>query len=65
MKDASQNALVAARLMNREQEQQIEQELESKYEQLRDDYQQQQQELLSLEEARKNKPNYWKENIWK
>ena len=44
---------------------QIEQELESKYEQLRDDYQQQQQELLSLEEARKNKPNYWKENIWK
>jgi len=65
MKDASQNALVAARLMNREQEQQIEQELESKYEQLRDNYQQQQQELLSLEEARKNKPNYWKENIWK
>jgi 5-methyltetrahydrofolate--homocysteine methyltransferase len=39
--------------------------LESKYEQLRDNYQQQQQELLSLEEARKNKPNYWKENIWK
>ena len=65
MKDASQNALVAARLMNREQEQQIEQELESKYEQLRNDYQQQHQELLSLEEARKNKPNYWKENIWK
>ena len=65
LKDASQNPSVAARLMNREQEQQIEQELESKYEQLRDDYQQQQQELLSLEEARKNKPNYWKENIWK
>ena len=59
MKDASQNALVAARLMNREQEQQIEQELDKKYEQLRDNYQQQQQELLSLEEARKNKPNLW------
>ena len=60
MKDASQNALVAARLMNHEQEKQIEQELDAKYEQLRDDYQQQQQELLSLEEARKNKPNLWK-----
>ena len=60
MKDASQNALVAARLMNSEQEKLIEQELDAKYEQLRDDYQQQQQELLSLEEARKNKPNLWK-----
>ena len=60
MKDASQNALIAARLMNHEQEKQIEQELDAKYEQLRDDYQQQQQELLSLEEARKNKPNLWK-----
>ena len=59
MKDASQNALVASRLMNREQEQQIEQELDMKYEQLRDNYQQQQQSLLSLEEARKNKPNLW------
>ena len=35
-------------------------ELDAKYEQLRDSYQQQQQELLSLEEARKNKPNLWK-----
>ena len=60
MKDASQNALVAARLMNSEQEKQIEQELDEKYEKLRDNYQQQQQELLSLEEARKNKPNLWK-----
>jgi 5-methyltetrahydrofolate--homocysteine methyltransferase len=60
MKDASQNALAASRLMNREQEQMIEQELDAKYEQLRDSYQQQQQELLSLEEARKNKPNLWK-----
>ena len=41
-------------------EQMIEQELDAKYEQLRDSYQQQQQELLSLEEARKNKPNLWK-----
>jgi 5-methyltetrahydrofolate--homocysteine methyltransferase len=53
LKDASQNALVAARLMN--EEQQMEQELETKYQHLRDDYQQQQQSLVSLEEARGKK----------
>jgi 5-methyltetrahydrofolate--homocysteine methyltransferase len=58
MKDASQNPLVAARLMD--DERQVEHELDAKYEQLRRDYQQQQQELLSLEEARNNKPNLWK-----
>ena len=55
MKDASQNALVAARLMS--EEQQVEQELSEKYEHLREDYQQQQQTLVSLEEARKQKQN--------
>ena len=55
MKDASQNALVAARLMS--EEQQVEQELSEKYEHLREDYQQQQQALVSLEEARKQKQN--------
>ena len=57
MKDASQNALVAARLMDSAEEKRMEQELDAKYEQLREDYQQEQQQLLSLEEARKNKPN--------
>ena len=55
LKDASQNALVAARLMN--DEQQVEQELAEKYQHLRDDYQHQQQTLVSLEEARKHKEN--------
>jgi 5-methyltetrahydrofolate--homocysteine methyltransferase len=55
MKDASQNAIVAARLMN--EELQIEQELTEKYQQLREDYQQQQESLVSLEEARKHKQN--------
>jgi 5-methyltetrahydrofolate--homocysteine methyltransferase len=54
MKDASQNALVAARLMNEEQA--VEQELNEKYEQLRHDYQQEQVKLVSLEEARAKKP---------
>ena len=59
MKDASQNALVAARLMDRDEEQKMEHELDEKYEQLRESYQQEQQQLLSLEEARKNKPKIW------
>ena len=55
LKDASQNALVAARLMN--DELQVEQELTEKYRHLREAYQQEQEELQSLEAARKNKLN--------
>ena len=55
MKDASQNALVAARLMNEEQA--VEQELQEKYEHMRQDYQQEQQQIVSIEEARRNKPD--------
>ena len=59
MKDASQNALVAARLMANEQ--QVEQELNEKYEQMRRQYADEQQQLLSLDEARKNKQNLWEQ----
>ena len=59
MKDASQNALVAARLMNDEAA--VEQELDKKYEHLRQEYQQEQQQLISIEEARRNKPDLWEE----
>ena len=55
LKDASQNAIVAARLMS--EEQQVEQELFEKYEQMREEYQQEQDNLLSIEEARKQKLN--------
>lgn len=55
LKDASQNALVAARLLS--EEQQVEQELSEKYEHLREEYQQEQDNLLSIEEARKQKLN--------
>ncbi|MBQ3699787.1 MAG: methionine synthase [Prevotella sp.] len=61
MKDASQNALVAARLMDHAEELKMEHELDVKYEQLRENYHQEQQELLSLEEARRNKPKIWDE----
>ena len=55
MKDASQNALVAARLMNEGEE--VAHELDEKYEHLREEYQQSQDQLLSIEEARKHKLN--------
>jgi 5-methyltetrahydrofolate--homocysteine methyltransferase len=55
LKDASQNALVAARLLS--EEQQVEQELSEKYEHLREEYHQEQDSLQSLEEARKQKLN--------
>ena len=58
LKDASQNALVAARLMANEQE--VEQELAEKYQHLRDDYQQEQISLKNLEEARKQKLDLFK-----
>ena len=53
MKDASQNAIVAARLMNDGEH--VEQELTRKYQELREDYLQTQEQLQSLEEARKKK----------
>lgn len=55
MKDASQNALVAARLLDKEEEPELEHELEEKYEHLREEYTHEQQQLATLEEARKNK----------
>ena len=55
MKDASQNAITANRLMT--EESLVERELEEKYAHLRDDYQQEQESLVSLEDARKKKPN--------
>lgn len=60
MKDASQNALVAAKLMT--DNQQVERELDDRYLHLRQDYQESQARLLTLEEARKNKPNLFSEH---
>jgi 5-methyltetrahydrofolate--homocysteine methyltransferase len=54
LKDASQNALVAARLMS--DGQQMASELNDTYTQLRQHYTEEQQQLKSLEEARRNKP---------
>ena len=61
MKDASQNALMAARLLNGQDEMKIKQELSEKYQQLREEYTQEKEQLLTLEEARKNKLNLFNE----
>ena len=58
MKDASQNVLAATRLMGDGKA--VEHELSEKYEHLRRDYRQEQQQLVSLDDARKNKPNFFK-----
>lgn len=57
MKDASQNVVAAARLLNPEERPRVEKELRERYDRLRQDYQRRQERLLSLEEARKNKLN--------
>ena len=56
MKDASQNALVAQKLMADKED--VEHELDEKYDILREEYKQEQTKIVSLEEARKNKPKY-------
>ena len=61
MKDASQNALVASRLMNEQEEKKLSKELDEQYEQLRREYNDEQEKLLSLDEARKNKLDIFSE----
>ena len=55
MKDASQNPVVAQRLIN--EGPRLSEELNENYAHLREQYQQEQQQLLSLDEARRNKQN--------
>ncbi len=61
MKDASQNALAAARLLDESGRDGYEQRLTEAYERMRDDYNEQQHDLLSIEEARKRKLNLFDE----
>ncbi len=59
MKDASQNALVAARLLNKDEEAKVEEELDEKYLHLREEYELEQKQLLPLDEARKQKKDFF------
>ncbi|MBQ6208970.1 MAG: methionine synthase [Prevotella sp.] len=57
MKDASQNALAASRLLNAQEKTRYEKELNERYAALRESYGKEQERLLSIEEARKNRLN--------
>ena len=57
MKDASQSAAILSKLMDLKQREALNQQLEVKYEALRKSYHEEQAQLKSLEEARKNKLN--------
>ena len=57
MKDASQNATIAARLINKQQHQQLDKELLKSYTALRQQRTAEQPSSLSLEEARKQRLN--------
>ena len=57
MKDASQNAPVAARLMAEEDT--VSQELHAKYERMRADYESSHISVVPIDEARKKKPRLW------
>ncbi len=62
MKDASQNVLAAARMLNEQDSSTYQGELNERYAKLRQDYQQEQQRIVSLEVARKNKLNLFGDN---
>lgn len=57
LKDASQNAAVAAKLMNPMAKVELESQLKIEYQRLRDKYKEKQVVTVSLEEAQKNKLN--------
>lgn len=59
VKDASQNALVAARLLDNTAKGVLEHELHGRYARLRDEYDSGRKPLMPLDEARKNKPDLW------
>ena len=59
MKDAAQNAIAAARLLDKNQKQAYGQHLEEQYKHLREEYNGHQRDLLSIEEARKQKKDFF------
>lgn len=57
MKDASQNPIVASKLLNSEEKNAFTHQLQEDYKQIQEQYENKQNKLLSLEEARQRKPN--------
>ncbi|MBM6992688.1 MAG: methionine synthase [Prevotella sp.] len=61
MKDAAQNVIASSKLLNDSERPKYMQEIEEKYVTLRDGFNQKQQPLVSLEDARKNKLDLFSE----
>lgn len=59
MKDASQNPIYAARLLNDKEKKSLKAEINDKYEKLKASYLQKQDTLISIAQARKNKLDLW------
>ena len=59
MKDAAQNVVAAAKLLNPELNKEYVAEINDRYQHLREENEEKQVELVSLDEARKNKLNLW------
>jgi 5-methyltetrahydrofolate--homocysteine methyltransferase len=59
MKDASQNVIASAKLLNPETRAELTDELDKKYAELRSERGEGESGMVSLEEARKRKPNYF------
>ena len=59
MKDASQNVIASARLLNPDTRAELTDELDKKYAELRFEKGEGESSMVSLEEARKRKPNYF------
>ncbi|MBR6036413.1 MAG: methionine synthase [Bacteroidaceae bacterium] len=59
MKDASQNVIASARLLNPDTRAELADELDKKYAELRSERSEGESGMVSLDEARKRKPNYF------
>lgn len=59
LKDASQNALMAHKLLDKDEEPVFEAKLSEEYDTLRKDFYEKQEKLMSIEEARSKKLNLW------
>ncbi len=59
LKDASQNALMAHKLLDKDEEPVFEAKLSEEYDILRKDFYEKQEKLMSIEEARSKKLNLW------
>ncbi|MCD8282431.1 MAG: methionine synthase [Prevotella sp.] len=58
-RDAAENAVIATRLMNPKERNALAGELRARYAELRASYKEKQTRIVSIEEARRNRPNYF------